>query len=50
MDFETGEDVRTLRCTHLFHVDCIDRWLVYNKKCPVCRIEVDCVAKAVIVE
>uniref|UniRef100_A0A1I7WIR5 RING-type E3 ubiquitin transferase n=1 Tax=Heterorhabditis bacteriophora TaxID=37862 RepID=A0A1I7WIR5_HETBA len=40
-DFETGEEVRNLRCTHIFHVNCIDKWLVYNKKCPVCRLDVD---------
>lgn len=40
-DFETNEDVRALRCNHVFHVVCIDRWLVYNKKCPVCRLDLD---------
>uniref|UniRef100_A0A7E4UW61 RING-type domain-containing protein n=1 Tax=Panagrellus redivivus TaxID=6233 RepID=A0A7E4UW61_PANRE len=40
-DFETGDEVRALNCSHMFHVDCIDRWLVYNKKCPVCRVEMD---------
>ncbi|VDO28560.1 unnamed protein product [Haemonchus placei] len=38
-EFETGEEVRNLRCTHIFHVNCIDKWLVYNKKCPVCRLD-----------
>ncbi|VDK48998.1 unnamed protein product [Gongylonema pulchrum] len=40
-DFETGEDVRALRCAHVFHIACIDRWLLYNKKCPVCRVDLD---------
>ncbi|VDL73079.1 unnamed protein product [Nippostrongylus brasiliensis] len=48
-EFETGEEVRNLRCTHIFHVNCIDKWLVYNKKCPVCRLDVD-KQKAVLVE
>ncbi|KAK6725472.1 hypothetical protein RB195_004042 [Necator americanus] len=48
-EFETGEEVRNLRCTHIFHVSCIDKWLVYNKKCPVCRLDVD-KQKAVLVE
>ncbi|EFO18865.2 ring finger-H2 protein [Loa loa] len=40
-DFEMDEEVRALRCSHVFHIVCIDRWLVYNKKCPVCRLDVD---------
>uniref|UniRef100_A0A0N5AA58 RING-type E3 ubiquitin transferase n=1 Tax=Syphacia muris TaxID=451379 RepID=A0A0N5AA58_9BILA len=41
MDFETEDEVRSLRCDHVFHVSCIDRWLIYNKKCPVCRLDLD---------
>lgn len=41
MDFESDEEVRSLRCSHVFHVACIDRWLIYNKKCPVCRLDLD---------
>lgn len=40
-EFETGNEVRILNCSHTFHIECIDRWLVYNKKCPVCRIDMD---------
>ncbi|CAI5438016.1 unnamed protein product [Caenorhabditis angaria] len=40
-DFEGGKEVRKLQCDHIFHPDCIDKWLFYNKKCPVCRMEVD---------
>uniref|UniRef100_A0A915EHK5 RING-type domain-containing protein n=1 Tax=Ditylenchus dipsaci TaxID=166011 RepID=A0A915EHK5_9BILA len=41
MDFEHDESLRSLHCSHLFHIECIDRWLVYNKKCPVCRVDMD---------
>ncbi|CDW55518.1 E3 ubiquitin-protein ligase Arkadia [Trichuris trichiura] len=41
LEFERDDSIRTLRCNHFFHVRCIDRWLVINKKCPVCRLEVD---------
>lgn len=32
--------VRTLECSHYFHVNCIDRWFTENKKCPQCRFEI----------
>ncbi|KAM3721515.1 putative E3 ubiquitin-protein ligase RHA1A [Dirofilaria immitis] len=41
-DFETDEEIRALRCSHVFHVVCIDRWLVYNKKCPLLIFVIFC--------
>lgn len=32
--------VRTLKCSHSFHVNCIDTWFTENKKCPQCRFEI----------
>lgn len=39
-DFDAGNEVRTLPCTHTFHVACIDAWLRLNVKCPHCRSSV----------
>lgn len=39
-DFEKGDRVRTLPCTHFFHVKCIGQWLRVNKICPVDRKEI----------
>lgn len=26
---------------HLFHVECVDRWLGTNKVCPICRVDIE---------
>jgi hypothetical protein len=28
---------RTLECTHKFHPECVDRWLLHSPICPMCR-------------
>lgn len=40
-DFEDTEDVRRLPCMHLFHIECIDQWLSSNKRCPICRVDIE---------
>jgi hypothetical protein len=37
-DFQVGEKVRSLPdCWHVFHVPCIDGWLIKHGSCPLCR-------------
>ncbi|KAK4340726.1 hypothetical protein RND71_039227 [Anisodus tanguticus] len=37
-DFQLGETVRCLpQCHHLFHLPCIDTWLLRHGSCPLCR-------------
>ena len=40
-EFDDGEDVRRLPCMHLFHVACVDQWLTLNKRCPICRVDIE---------
>ncbi|XP_057795325.1 NEP1-interacting protein-like 1 [Salvia miltiorrhiza] len=37
-DLKNGEVVRWLpRCKHIFHVECVDEWLMRQGSCPICR-------------
>ncbi|CAH1419517.1 unnamed protein product [Lactuca virosa] len=40
-DFENEEEGRELpSCRHVFHLECIDEWLVRQGSCPICRRDV----------
>ncbi|KAG2300639.1 hypothetical protein Bca4012_012391 [Brassica carinata] len=40
-EFEEDEMLRLLpKCSHAFHVNCIDAWLLSHKNCPLCRAPV----------
>ncbi|CAA7035709.1 unnamed protein product [Microthlaspi erraticum] len=37
-DFQLDETVRSLpHCHHMFHLPCIDNWLIRHGSCPMCR-------------
>ncbi|GAV62195.1 Gly-zipper_Omp domain-containing protein/zf-RING_2 domain-containing protein [Cephalotus follicularis] len=37
-DFQLGETIRSLpHCHHMFHLPCIDKWLLRHGSCPLCR-------------
>ena len=40
-EYADDEEVRRLPCLHLFHIECVDRWLRQNKRCPMCRMDID---------
>ena len=36
--FEKGEKIyRVLKCSHIYHKDCFEPWLVERDSCPMCR-------------
>ena len=40
-EFEAGEELRTLRCGHAYHTECIDEWLLsLSVLCPMCKQDV----------
>lgn len=38
--FETIEEYRELKCMHKFHINCINRWIEQNDRCPLCRYQI----------
>ncbi|CAL1395531.1 unnamed protein product [Linum trigynum] len=53
-EFEEGESLRLLpKCSHAFHIPCIDTWLRSHKNCPLCRapiVAADANSRAVAVQ
>jgi len=39
-EYEEGNKVMRLPCTHQYHYECIQQWLQDNKVCPLCNAEV----------
>jgi hypothetical protein len=35
-----GSIIRTLCCSHNYHISCIDRWFNHHTKCPTCNEDV----------
>jgi hypothetical protein len=40
-DFESQENVKLLACGHLFHSDCVNKWLLEKSTCPMCNTSIN---------
>ena len=38
-EYVIGDNIRTLKCNHIFHKTCIDKWLLMKIFCPFCKID-----------
>uniref|UniRef100_A0A7S4GHF4 RING-type domain-containing protein n=1 Tax=Eutreptiella gymnastica TaxID=73025 RepID=A0A7S4GHF4_9EUGL len=36
-EFKEGQITRRLNCCHMFHQECVDRWLERHPSCPICK-------------
>jgi hypothetical protein len=40
-EYARGDSLRTLPCAHHMHRECLDRWLVQAKYCPLCQQNIE---------
>jgi len=39
-NYEHAVEIKTLKCFHMFHAECIDEWLLRKPSCPLCCTDV----------
>ncbi|WOH06460.1 hypothetical protein DCAR_0625887 [Daucus carota subsp. sativus] len=38
-EYHDGEKVTCMPCLHMFHKDCITKWLLRSHLCPICKFQ-----------
>ena len=39
-EFQVGEKESTLPCLHIFHSNCIEKWITEKRWCPICKYDI----------
>ena len=39
-EFKFDEELKKLKCNHIYHKECLKPWLDNKKKCPICRADI----------
>jgi len=38
-EYDNGDSVKFLPCSHFYHTSCIDQWLSKHTTCPLCKLD-----------
>lgn len=39
-NYKETDNIRRLGCTHFYHLECIDNWLLNSQLCPICKQDI----------
>ena len=39
-EFEYNQELKKLKCNHIFHKECLESWINDKKICPLCRCDI----------